>query len=660
MASSASSGLRNGATTALDAASGVTKKQKQSASGATFKSLEELVSKAIIDNLKGWTLMELDVNRDADGKTCREVIRERKELHLQDKRKYPCGKHFWAEIKATFRSGDSPQKVLTAMGPKEGPIQEPLLRAMMLYKKTGTRAAMMSFLETCGDISRFELSGLLQFALEQRASTSFDQMRVSKALLNVFASKNFVVKYPDEMAHVTSWIDDTLCYLYMKSKQMRVKPSEFISCNRPLVMLVLPMKETDALINHVGDWTEKESEVVTVVNGSNLGRSIFGFAIEQVLGEVVSREITLQIDELLKNAVINAEILASYKRQVVKGLQARPGMDSLSGKRDITISYRGVEFKIKVSSLMEEVEIRFAAHLKSLTVQCCDLLPLMCEDELVVDILKGTKGQVDESVLRTWRAARQSCNDAIRATGQIEGTSMIAFLTKKEAALRSVDSTFLMEIRFFSELVGEAGEKILQDKIRCIMPTADKAVSEADALNQLKVLQGSDIFKFTGVASQSVVCAVSSLIASLHEGRKPTFATNPSPFMTEMKVMVGHFCRITVPDNGTVSELSGPKAAEAMLAAINKKKKISLEALEGPVKFSWLLSPSSAAKVEELRKDALKEATATFEAASAKPGVASNKRNAASSSSGSAPNLKKGKVASSELDAAMAMFKGLA
>ncbi len=81
-----------------------------------------------------------------------------------------------------------------------------------------------------------------------------------------------------------------------------------------------------------------------------------------------------------------------------------------------------------------------------------------------------------------------------------------------------MDSTFLVEIRFFSELVGEAGEKILQGKIRSIMPTAGTVVSEADAISQLKVLQGSDIFKFTGVASQSVVCAVSTLIASLHEG----------------------------------------------------------------------------------------------------------------------------------------------
>ena len=85
-------------------------------------------------------------------------------------------------------------------------------------------------------------------------------------------------------------------------------------------------------------------------------------------------------------------------------------------------------------------------------------------------------------------------------------------------------------------------------------------------------------------------------------------------------------------------------------------KKIRIEDLEMPVKFSWLLSPGLATEVETMRKQAFKEASSSIASV-----VAKAKRGGGAGSSSSAatlPVLKKSKSQVSELDAALAMFKG--
>ena len=103
---------------------------------------------------------------------------------------------------------------------------------------------------------------------------------------------------------------------------------------------------------------------------------------------------------------------------------------------------------------------------------------------------------------------------------------------------------------------------------------------------------------------------------------------------------------------------AGGKTIDAQVAkAINDNLK-GWGALEMPVKFSWLLSPSLATEVETMRKQALIEASISIASV-----VAKAKRGGghagSSSSSATLPLLKKSKSQHvSELDAALAMFKG--
>lgn len=241
----------SGAALAIDAACASDRKKVRKDSSHE-KSLPMLVSKAIRDNLKGWTPVEIDGTRDSQGLTCRDRITARKRLNLGDKRSYPLGKTFYAELRSIYRAADSPQKLLKPTGDEE--IHPELLKAMIAYKKSGARASMTSYLETCDTINATELCGVLQYALELRASTSYEQLRCAKAVLNFLAEKRVKALHPALFQHIRRWADETLTFIYTKAKQTKIRPSDFISCNRDVVLLLLPEKELDTMLTHVGEW----------------------------------------------------------------------------------------------------------------------------------------------------------------------------------------------------------------------------------------------------------------------------------------------------------------------------------------------------------------------------------------------------------------------
>jgi hypothetical protein len=502
-------------------------------------------------------------------------------------------------------------------------------------------------------VNQTEAVGILQFALDVRAACSFEHLRAAKVILQFLIDNKFMTKFPGEMGHIRKWIDETMCYLYLKSKQSNIKPSEFVACNKAMVLLLLPEADATALLCHVGDWMDKETELVNVGASSELGKCIFGFAIEQVLGGMVQRATDICITKLFEGGKIEGPMLAKAKRVLVADLQGRPGMENLSNKREIQVKYRNVACSLKVTSLMEEVDVRVACALKSSAVACGDLVALLCEDDLVQNGVIGTKGQISADVLRACQVARESCDETLMATTSLDGASVVAHLTKKEASLRSMDPTFCIEIRFFAGMVGAAGEKILEQNVVQLLPTAKSAVSETDALSSLRRLQATDLYKFTGASSQGVVLSVCTLVQDLLEGRRPSFAMSPSPFVTRVKYSLGFFCRAV---DGEGVALVGAPAVEYLTEKVLKAKDMTLASLEQPIKFSWMLPDKVAASIDGHRKTALANATATLAQVSDRTSNAKR----ASSSSSAAVGAKKGKVAVSELEAAMSMFQGFA
>ena len=619
-------------------------------------SLESLVQKAMRDNLKGWSETELNGNRNSSGQTCLQKLTDAKSFWLKDPKGNPMGKKFYAELRAAFRDDSSPQKQLKS---QEGTIPcSEALQAMHVYKKSGSRAQMMNWLAKAGELNHAEMVGICNFALEVKASTSAKQLRIGIALVQFFVDRKLFGTYPAEAKHMMQWVDQVLCQVHAKAKQNRQKPSRFIQCNRDLVLVLLPQKELDELLDHTGAWHLAEQQLIKVVTSSSLGKEIFGFAIRQVLGSIVTRETDAALQALSAKKKLEDEDVKQSKKELLQKLGAEPGMKELADKRTIQVEYRGVQLDINIGSLVEDVDFRYAACLKSEAVDVGLINPIFCENDLVRARPAGLhEGRLQESVYCRWESARDSINEWLEASSSQEGATVVSLLTKKEAGMRAIDATFRLEVQFFSQLVGDAGERILQQQVKGCFPTLAKAVTEEQCLASLKVIQSGQLFKFVGAAAQGAVTNASTLVQHLSEGRQPNFAKNASEFLTEVKLGLGFFCRVEA-DGGT---LVGEEAARYACDAVLEQNDTKPEQLEVPIKFCWLLDEDRFKRIEALRARIFQETTTTLVSAM-KHGSGStscNKRVAcpASSSASSSGPRKRASCTDSQL--AMQMFRGV-
>lgn len=141
--------------------------------------------KAITDNLKGWSSCEIDQTETSRaGRPERGLCSG--SSWPSSTRKVTMGTHFMTDyLKKVFRNEDAPEKHLAACGGNE-PIQQKLLGAMILYKRTGSRSGVSHWLSVASAVNKTEATGLLVFFNELSPHASFEQHRIAEQCLNFF------------------------------------------------------------------------------------------------------------------------------------------------------------------------------------------------------------------------------------------------------------------------------------------------------------------------------------------------------------------------------------------------------------------------------------------------------------------------------------------
>ena len=419
-------------------------------------------------------------------------------------------------------------------------------------------------------------------------------------------------------------------------------------------------------MDHEGDWIEQEQQLINVVASSGIGRAMFSFAIDHILGSMVQHAADDAIQKLLKKKQIMKAEYQTALKDALKLIQSKPGMDHLPDKRIIDISYRKVAFHIRVNSVLEELECRFGSALKEVAVLCGDLEPLMCEDDLVEKLPAMPTGRIDTVMVLPWKVNREALNKQLRSQSKTSGASIVDHLQKKESNIKSNDTSGAVEIRFFEAMVGSSGEAILAKKVMNTMPTQTAPTTEKQVLKELEKLEISDLFRFTGSDAQGVVTSVNRMVQDLIEGRGPSFPKNPDDFHIKINQSMAFFCRSKIGDKNLV----GREAVEQTWQHVNAMPVATIDDLEIPVKFAWLLAPGEQLMVEAKRKEAIKTATATLSAVANPNQMSGGKSSAAASKSSSSSSslvstaaspAARGKHTISEREdaAVMCMFKKL-
>jgi hypothetical protein len=299
---------------------------KQPARKAARRDFEGAVEKAVHDNFKGWDAADIHGSKDPEtGLTLYETIADRKKKHAQDPKAFPMGSRWYKEIRYKFMPDSYPAKRLKAVNPDE-PISDDLLKAMMYYKSTGSRAKMDAFINLTPELNQREVCGVYTYLLELKPTTSSDSLKCCLNVMRMVVRLGLDSKFNMETSLLKDAFDDILCQAHLVQKGAVVTPLQFVHMHGEVLALIVPMKSLLKVLGVTdGKFKPVKAELTEVVNAGKIGKRLLGFLCRQTLAE----EVSVSIEEALNKfctpgKTITMETWAFCRKQITDQLHSDP------------------------------------------------------------------------------------------------------------------------------------------------------------------------------------------------------------------------------------------------------------------------------------------------------------------------------------------------
>ena len=262
---------------------------------------DAMVAKYIGDNFKGWSQNDIHGHPDQEtGMSLWETVADRKRKHKEEPKLYPMGSRWYREARQKFMPESFPASKLKATNTNEA-IDEELLKGMMHYKSSASRAKIDAFIMHAASLNQREVVGIYTYFLELKPSASSDQLKCALNVLRMVARLNLEELFKEETAIIKQHMDTVMSQAHITLKSSAVTPAQFANMHGEILKLILPMEPllkvlaiTDGLFKPV------KEELALVVSSSSIGKRLLGFLCKQTLAEEASIVIEKMIKKFLK------------------------------------------------------------------------------------------------------------------------------------------------------------------------------------------------------------------------------------------------------------------------------------------------------------------------------------------------------------------------
>ena len=355
--------------------------ETQSARKLRKQNSDQRTSKKLIDNFKGWTDDAIDVHT-VDFKTLRQRISSDDKAMRNKEPDAPTtmGALYYKKLKELYKPPSDPSTQLAPDTANEA-IDPRLLKAMVAAKRARPdKSFMHSFISSATAPNSTELCGILKFFLEQKPHCE-KQLPLCMDIMRYCARNNIKGKFPAQANRVTFMFDKSLTCAYMVAKTDQMLPGTFVQLNSQILALVMDMidlkllTDADASVN----WMSLAGPLTRLVSSSAIGTAMFGFALHNVIAQLIADKID-QILLELRDVGLTAAIIVETKRKMIIEIDALENIELLRPRREVNVKYRGASFAANVNSIAEEINIKVASLWKGLAVKQGVLDPLWCED----------------------------------------------------------------------------------------------------------------------------------------------------------------------------------------------------------------------------------------------------------------------------------------
>ena len=493
--------------------------------GKKTLSVAETVARALRNNFKRFTEHQIDQIR-VDGLTLREALTVNFEkVAAKDATAETMGKHFYQLKRDAYDYQDSPAKRLKVLDENEHlhPDVCKALTAIAAHKKDFK--LWSTFCEVGPAVNQLTLVTVYRMGLRLAPSTSDGTLGFFEDLMSYIARHKLDIAFPSEFALIKSQLDEACCKSFGRFKEKDYSCKTWWSSKQAWASLVLPLAETDIVVNHPrGEpWISIENELAQVVL-SQCGMLIFGSAWRQLVHQRGDAVLDAVIENLCASNITSASLASHYEVFVAKlKVIDIDATESFAKPRQIAMMYRGEKAPCISTSFADAWNVRTAAAIHGLAVDKLMVPPLWCEQQLVSQPRPAVRITIEEPLLAATRLARAAAEEAI-PLGQASADAIADVLEKRMAVLCSIDKKFCVEKYFFLSVIGAGAVNRLVAEVGRCLPTeaAPKTIEEVmaglDKLGQTKLIE------FCGLGLQGAFRSAKEFIASIKAGRAPHYS----------------------------------------------------------------------------------------------------------------------------------------
>jgi hypothetical protein len=537
-----------------------------------------------------------------DGCTLRErLTKDKSEQRHNSGSKVVMGKKYYDQRRLDYASGSSSKSLLEVKNEKEVPCDK-LLQAVKLARQAcPQRGQLYDWLASRPLCSQSEMVGLSRFFLELKPWASDANLKMSVAMLKYWVRVGVENCYSQELEVARPQVDKTLVSALSTMKSANVPMKVFWSTYKDVAKYVVNTKDVDKLLAIKDDWSPVGSELEAVTLSSQLGMSMFGFALYEHQVVRCSSIIETEVQKL-GNGHITVAATKLVHDKVIQLLEEFPGHEKLNVVRVVGISYSGTTVKVQVDTLRQEIELKIAAFVKTkaLTLYRAEgkskLSPLFCELALICNGVRFAH-DIDDTLLVNYNLARSTANGMLPHIDHSNGLYVKNALDTKLDVLAQIDSTFVIEAAWFLHMHAAGGQALLEIKLLEPLPNTAGEHDPKKAYTALTLLKHSPLYSFVAPQHQAAFNVGVEMVKAVASDRLPsTKVTQESECLRSVLDRMAFYVHLAVPGSSD-AEMKSFSGKEALAQKLQKVvdagtagEAISNERLKEFHTFNWLLS----------------------------------------------------------------------
>ena len=365
--------------------------------------------------------------------------------------------------------------------------------------------------------------------------------------------------------------------------------------------MCLIQDETDlaALRDEEDDYRNVKSQLDRVINKNRVGTTCWSFAVQDML-VADSEDIMQKHLEALSAIHITTKAILECKKAMKDEINELTNIELLPGTRETTVMYRNFPIaKQTFGAISTEMDKQIWSLLKGIGVELGMLPALWCE--ALLPTVKSTPAPVgiDPAVLGPAIQVRSQIDKFRKGQGE-QSSAIVELLEKRFKNMKQTDAEVDVEYMLMREVCKDKAGKLLAHCIMSKLPSAENAVTPAQAALGVKSVVDSAVFKLAVKSAQGKVGTLQKMLGVLCEGRCPVFTeARGDPWLAPMALRFDYFFRKDVhiddpeEDDDAKKMIFGSDAVAADLVDVeadfvkNKVESIDLNKFET---YGWLLS----------------------------------------------------------------------